>query len=105
MDTEKALDDLVNFHKNQYSIDLVIEKFLEFKNDLDLSRLTAFLSKFPVTTIRIFGFIFDLLNIDSRHLYSLVKPVGTHWMLPGDTKFNSKWRLYYQADFDKYQTK
>lgn len=102
---EKALIDMVNFHKNQYALDLVIEKLLDYKTELDLTRLTDYLSRFPITTVKIFGFIFDLLGIDSRKLYSLVKPVGTHWMLPGDTKFNAKWRLYYRADFDKYQSK
>jgi predicted transcriptional regulator of viral defense system len=102
---EKALIDMVNFHKSQYSIDLVIEKLLDYKNDLDLTRLNEYLTRFPITTIKIFGFIFDLLGMDSEKLHGLVKPVGTHWMLPGDTKFNAKWRLYYRAYFDKYQTK
>lgn len=101
---EKALVDMVNFHKNQYAIDVVIEKLLDYKTELNLARLTDYLSRFPITTIKIFGVIFDLLDVDSRKLYSLVKHVGTHWMLPGDTKFNAKWRLYYRAYFDKYQS-
>jgi len=100
---EKALVDMVNFHKNQYSIDLVIEKLLEHKADLDMSRLADYLSGFPITTIKVFGLVFDLLGINSEKLAGLVKPGGTHWMLPGDTKFNAKWRLYYRAYFDKYQ--
>lgn len=100
---EKALVDLINFHKSQYSIDLVIEKILEYKTDLDLIRLADYLSRYPITTIKIFWVIFDLLGINSEKLYGLVKPVGTHWMLPGDTKFNAKWRLYCRAYFDKYQ--
>jgi len=102
---EKALIDMVNFHKSQYSIDLVIEKLLDYKTDLDLPKLNDYLTKFPITTIKTFGVIFDLLSMDSEKLHGLVKPVGTNWMLPGDTKFNAKWRLYYRADFDKYQTK
>jgi predicted transcriptional regulator of viral defense system len=102
---EKALVDMVNFHKSQYAIDLVIEKLLDYKTELDFTRLADYLSKFPITTVKIFGVVFDLLGIDSKKLYSLIKPVGTHWMLPEDTKFNAKWRLYYRADFDKYQTK
>ena len=102
---EKALVDMVNFHKSQYSIDLVIDKLLNYKTDLDLNRLSDYVSKFPITTIKIFGVIFDLLGIDSGKLYKLVKPVGTHWMLPGDGKFNAKWRLYYREYFDKYQVK
>ena len=101
---EKALIDIVNFHKSQYSIDLVIEKLLDQKSDLDLTRMTDYLAKFPITTIKSFGIIFDLLGMDSNGLYKKVKRVGTHWMLSGDTKFNSKWRIYYNAYFDKYKT-
>ena len=36
---EKALIDMVNFHRSRYSIDLVIEKIFEHKDDLDLARL------------------------------------------------------------------
>jgi predicted transcriptional regulator of viral defense system len=102
---EKALIDVINFHRSQYSVDLVIEKLLEHKNDLDMTRLNEYLSKFSTTTIKIFGLVFDLLGINSDILYRLVKSKqGAHWMLPGDNKFNAKWRLYYQAYFDKYQT-
>jgi predicted transcriptional regulator of viral defense system len=102
--SEKALIDIVNFHKSQYSIDLVIEKLSEHKNDLDFLRLNDYLSKLPTTTIKIFGLIFDFLGINSERLLSQVSKRGTHWMIPGDKKFNSKWRLYYNPYFDKYQS-
>jgi predicted transcriptional regulator of viral defense system len=102
---EKALIDMVNFHKSQYAIDLVIEKLQEHKNDLDMARLNDYLSRFSLTTIKIFGLIFDLIGINSDKLYELVKTKhGTHWMLSGDSKFNAKWRLYYRVYFDKYQS-
>jgi predicted transcriptional regulator of viral defense system len=101
---EKALIDMINFHKSHYSIDLVIEKLFEHKTELDLSRLPDYLTGFPVTTIKIFGLIFDLLGINSEKLSGMVKSNGTQWMLPGDTKFNAKWRLYYRAYFDKYKS-
>jgi predicted transcriptional regulator of viral defense system len=101
---EKALLDMINFHRSQYSIDLVIEKLTEHKEDLDFARLNDYLSKFSITTIKIFGLIYDLLGIDSDELYELVKAKrSTNWMLPEDSKFNAKWRLYYNDYFDKYQ--
>jgi predicted transcriptional regulator of viral defense system len=101
---EKALIDIVNFHKSQYSIDLVIEKLMEHNKDIDMARLTDYVGKFSTTTIKIFGLVFDLLGIDSDELYSLTKiKQGTNWMIPGDSKFNAKWRLYYNPFFDKYQ--
>ena len=101
---EKALIDIVNFHKNKYAIDLVIEKLQKHKDSLNMARLTDYLTKFSFNTIKIFGFIFDLLGFDSTQLYTIVQTKrGTHWMLTGDQKFNAKWRLYYDPYFDKYQ--
>jgi len=100
---EKALIDIINFHKSEYSVDLVIEKLTEHKNDLDLKRFINYLYKYSTTTQKVFGFIFDLLKIDSEMLYKEVGPQrSTNWMFPGDKKYNSKWRLYYNEYFDKY---
>ena len=102
---EKALVDMVHFHKSQYSIDLVIEKLVEHKDSLNLERLNDYLSKQPATTIKTFGLVFDLLGIDSGEIYKMIKAKqGTSWMLPGDCKFNAKWRLYYREYFDQYKS-
>ena len=102
---EKALIDMVKFHKSQYSIDLVIEKLQEYKGDLDFDRLCGYLNNYSTTTIKIFGLLFDLLGINSEKLYSLINhKTGTNWMFSGDKKFNGKWRLYYMEYFDKYKT-
>jgi len=102
---EKALIDMVNFHRSRYSIDLVIEEIIEHKNDLDLTRLNRYLESFSTTTIKIFGFIFDITGNYSDDLYKLINPkAGTSWMIPGDSNFNAKWRLYYHDYFDKYKT-
>lgn len=101
---EKALIDIVHFHKSKYSVDIVIEKLKEHKDSIDTARLDEYLSRMSTTTVKIFGFIFDLLSIDSSHLYEQVKrKKSTQWMLVGDKKFNAKWRLYYDEYFDKYQ--
>lgn len=102
---EKALIDIIHFHKSKYSVDVVIEKLQEHHRSLNMEKLYEDVSKMSSTTIKIFGFVLDLLGIDSKHLYTLVKSgQGTHWMLPGDKKFNAKWRLYYDEYFDKYQS-
>lgn len=102
---EKALIDLVNFHRSQYSIDIVVEKLIEHKDDLDMNRLIEYLARFSGTTIKIFGLIFDLINIKSERLYGLISPTDTNWMIPKAGKFNAKWRLYYSPYFDKYQSR
>jgi predicted transcriptional regulator of viral defense system len=102
---EKALIDMVNFHKSQYSVDLVIEKLIDYKNNLDMARQNDYLSRYSTTTIKTFGLIFDLLNINSDSLRGMIKNRRiVHWMFPGDAKFNAKWRLYYREHFDKYKT-
>ncbi|PIR61739.1 MAG: hypothetical protein COU66_02130 [Candidatus Pacebacteria bacterium CG10_big_fil_rev_8_21_14_0_10_44_11] len=102
---EKAIIDMVQFHRSTYIIDLVIEMLQEHLSELDLSKFCDYLSKMSSTTIRIFGFIFDLLAIDSSRLYQLIKDKrGTYWMLADDKKFDAKWRLYYDEYFDKYQS-
>lgn len=101
---EKALIDMVHFHKNKLAIDIVIEKVKEYKDELNHARFIEYLSKFSTTTIKIFGFIFDLLSIDTNELHKFIKNNhGTHWMTVHDKKFNAKWRLYYDEYFDKYQ--
>lgn len=101
---EKALIDIIHFHKSKYSVDLVIEKLKEHRESLDLARLNEYLGRMSTTTIKIFGFIFDLLGIDSSHLYKQIKKKqSTQWMLADDKKFNAKWRLYYDEYFDKYK--
>lgn len=101
---EKALIDMVNFHKSVYAVDLVIEKLREHRNDLEFVRLNEYLEKFPMTTIKIFGFIFDLLHIDSSQLLHIAtrQRSGTHRMMASADVFNAKWRLYCDAYFDKY---
>ena len=101
---EKALIDMVQFHKSKYTDDVVIEKLSQYKDSLDLKKMTEYLGQMSLATVKTFGFLFDLLRIDSSNLYNQVKLKGTHLMLPGDAKFNAKWRLYYNEYFDKYQT-
>ncbi len=101
---EKALIDMVNFHKSIYAIDLVIEKLREHKNNFDIARLNEYIGKLSMTTIKIFGFIFDLLSIDSSQLLKLAKQTsGAHRMTARARTFNAKWRLYYDVYFDKYK--
>jgi predicted transcriptional regulator of viral defense system len=104
---EKALLDLVNFRRSQYAIDLVIEKLIEYQHGLDLTRLGQYLVRFPLTTIKTFGFLFDLLGLDSSQILAAAKKAktGTFWMVPQASKFNAKWRLYYEPSLDKYRVK
>ena len=65
---EKALVDIIHFHRSKYSVDLVIEKLKEYQDSLSMRRLNEFISKMSTVTIKTFGLIFDLLDIDSNNL-------------------------------------
>lgn len=100
---EKALIDIINFRRSKITIDVVIEKLRDHQNDFDWNRFNEYLSKFSITTIKIFGLIFDFLGYDSSRLYSLIdKKTTAHRMLSDSKKFNAKWRLYYDSYFDQY---
>lgn len=102
--TEKALIDTIQFHKSKYSVDLIIEKLQSNIDNINLERLQEYLTKMSTTTVKVFGFIFDLLGMDSIHIYALLKNKrGADKMFADDKKFNAKWRLYYDEYFDKYQ--
>lgn len=97
---EKALVDTLNFHRSVYSIDLVMEKLREYKKDLDLLLLVEYISKMSMTTIKVFGFLFDRVDIDSSQLLKLVKrSKGAHRMASDAECFDAKWRLYYNSHF------
>lgn len=101
---EKALVDMIHFHKSTYSIDLVIEKLREHKDTLDFVKLNEYIGKMSMTTVKIFGFMFDLLHIESSQLLKQAeRSNGAHRMVAGAKKFNAKWRLYYDEHFDTYQ--
>lgn len=101
---EKVLLDMIQFHKSKYSVDLVIEKLRDNRDGLNLERLHEYLERMSNSTIKTFGFVFDLLHINTVNIYSLLKNKrGVDWMFAGDKKFNSKWRLYYDEYFNKYQ--
>jgi predicted transcriptional regulator of viral defense system len=104
---EKALIDIIHFHKSKYSIDIVIEKLKEYQDSVDMEKLIVYASQMSNSTLKIIGFILDLLDIDSTILYKKIKtkPSSTDFMLVGDQKFNAKWRLYYDEYFDKFQQK
>lgn len=99
---EKALLDMLAFRRSAYSVDLVLEKFKEHKDDFNYKRFDEFLQKQSLTVQRISGFLFDLADIDSSPLHDLVKHKKTSSLMTAESKkFNAKWRLYYEDRFNK----
>ncbi|MCL5882726.1 MAG: type IV toxin-antitoxin system AbiEi family antitoxin domain-containing protein [Actinobacteria bacterium] len=101
-DLEKALLDFLHFRRDGYTVDLLVEKFQEAKNEIDVAKITDLAKTYPITLRRRLGFLFGLAGIESEGLHKNLK--GT----PGFAKltkksniFNAKWRLYYEDRFTK----
>jgi len=101
---EKALVDLIHFRTGEYVVDLVIEKLQTHKEDLNIENLVHYAGLASQKTVKIFGLVFDWLGWDSKGLLQLLANTrSTHWINPDNKTFNARWRLYYDAYFDKYQ--
>lgn len=99
---EKALLDFLHFRKDTYTIDLVIEKLKEVKNEIDPRKLAKYARLYPVTIQRRFGFLLDLVSIQSEELYNrLKKTPGFAKLTRSSNIFNAKWRIYYEDRFAK----
>lgn len=98
---EKAILDMLCFARNIYSIDLVLEKLREYKNDFDFARLNELSKKQTTTVQRIVGFLLDKINVDSEYLHNLIREKkNCSYMTKDSTEFNARWRLYYHKHFD-----
>jgi len=103
--SEKALVDLIHFRSDTYVVDLVFEKLNNYREDLNIESLIDYVRLASKKTVKIFGFVFDLLGWDSHELAMLLEGArSTHRINDNDKVFNAKWRMYYDGYFDKYQT-
>lgn len=100
---EKALVDMIQYSRTTVSVDMVIEKLQNFKDQIDFKRLNKFLKKSSKNTEKIFGFIFDLLKIDSSEIFEDCKSnTATTYIDKDSDVYNAKWNLYYNKIFKKY---
>jgi len=101
---EKALIDLIQFHRNRYSVDLVLEKLGNYQNEFNLELLIDLSFKTHTATQRILGFVLDCLKLNSSKLNEGLKTKKGSSRITdsADNLYNSKWRLYYDRYFDQY---
>ncbi|MHB9112114.1 MAG: hypothetical protein ACYC4D_05745 [Thermoleophilia bacterium] len=99
-DLEKALFDFLHFRKDSYTVDILIEKLKEVRDEIDANKIIELSKNHPITLRRRLGFLLDLTGIDSEQLACEIR--GT----PGFAKltkksiiFNAKWRLYHEDRF------
>ncbi len=101
---EKALIDLLQFHRSRYSTDLVLEKLSEFKSDISHRRLTEYALKANLTSRRILGFLMDYVEMDNKEILTSVNNRSSVAFISNteDSKYNHKWQLYYDRYFERY---
>lgn len=94
---EKALVDMVQFHRSSYSADRVLEILSESQDDVDQKRLTDYLLRSNLTTQRVFGLLFDHLDLpyDKKLEDSARSSSAASRAEPHGQEYNAKWRLYY----------
>ena len=101
---EKALIDLIQFHRTRYSTDLVLEKLSEFRSGVSQQRLIEFGLKANLTTRRILGFLMDCVGLDAGQLLASVLECQSVSSISKteDNRYNHKWKLYYDRHFERY---
>ena len=97
---EKALLDFLHFRKDGYTVDLLIEKLKETKDEIDAQKMIDLSIAYPITLRRRLGFLLDLAGIDSGKLHQELKRTpGFARLTKKSNLFNAKWRLYYEDRF------
>lgn len=106
-DVEKALLDLLQFHRTLYSVDLVLEKLNTFKADIDQQKLIQYALRANLTTRRIMGFLMDCATFDTEKLRLSVQDKSSISYISNldNNRYNHKWKLYYDQYFEKYLPK
>lgn len=101
---EKALVDLIQFHRTRYSTDLVMEKLINFASDIRHQKLVEYALEANLTTRRILGFLMDCIDMDTGLIHASVVASSSVSSISNsnDERYNSKWRLNYDEYFEKY---
>jgi predicted transcriptional regulator of viral defense system len=99
-DPEKAIIDLLQFHRTSATVDLVLETLRDNRHQLQLERLTEYALRSPIAVQRAVGFLFDLLALDTRVLAEATsKSRSVTKLTPESDEYHGGWRLYYEPFF------
>lgn len=99
---EKAIIDFLHFRKDNYTVDLVLEKLFEAGKNLNTVKLIEMADLYSVSTQRRLGFLLDLCNLQSDLIHKKIMHVAGFARLTKNSNiFNSKWRIYYENRFVK----
>jgi len=94
---EKALLDMLYFKTSAYAVSIVLEKLREYKHRLDFKKLQEYAKRYGVGMVRTAGFLLDQAGVDTTELltYAKRKQNSYNKLTAKASKFDAKWRLYY----------
>lgn len=94
---EKALIDMIQIRRGAYAVDRVAE-VLAYSDAIDLARLAEYLERASLSTVRIFGFILNALElpVDERLVVRANSSDSNTYLTVESAVRNSRWRLYYE---------
>ena len=97
---EKAILDMLHFQRSINSLDLVLEKLKEYKDNFDFERMKEYSENQSITVKKILGFLLDKAEINSDFLLESTKKTrGASSMTSDSELFSAKWNLYYHNHF------
>jgi len=97
---EKAILDMIRSQRSIHSLDLVLEKLREHKDNFDFEKLNELVRSQSVVVQKILGFLLDKAGIDSGSIYELTRyKEGAGSMTKDSDVFSGKWNLYYHDHF------
>lgn len=99
-ESEKALIDLLQFHRTGAAVDCVLEILRDNHHRLQLTRLVQWALRSPLAVQRALGFLFDQVDLDASTLAANVHASHSVTRLTADShQYSAKWRLYYDPFF------
>lgn len=102
---EKALIDLVQFHRTSSAVDLVRETLADNRHQLDLALLTQWALRSPVAVARILGFLLEQTGIALQALKARAQESTSSTRLTDESShYSSAWRVYYDPFFTEPDT-
>jgi predicted transcriptional regulator of viral defense system len=97
---EKALIDLMQFHRTGTTVDFVLEILRDDHPRLDLDAVVAWAQRSTLAVQRVMGFLLDTLQLGDETLAANVKTSPSISKLtPDSQQYSGKWRLYYDPYF------
>jgi predicted transcriptional regulator of viral defense system len=97
---EKAILDMIQSQRSIHSLDLVLEKLKEYKENFDFDKLNDLAKNQSITVQKILGFLLDKAGIDSGSIQESLKDnEGASFMTKDSDVFSGKWNLYYHNHF------